>query len=110
MLLICVFCNKPVVLCCFYSPCPSCGVSTKLVTASQKSIVMFLSLNNQCPVNGSFFLDLSSVYCIYESKKVIRTRQINTVAVIKQAMHMPLGYLKVQTEEDLQNIGRRTCV
>lgn len=114
LLIICVFCNKPgrlpFVLCYFYSLLPLCGFSTKSVTASQINIVMSLILNNQCPVNGSFFLGLSSVCCSHEGRQVIRKRQINTVAVIKQSTHVPLGYLKVQTEEILQNIGKRTCV
>lgn len=114
LLLICVFCNKPgrfpFVLCCFYSPLPLCDFSTKSVTANQINTVMSLILNNQCPVSGRFFLGLSSVYCTHEGRQFIRKRQINTVAVIKQATHVPLGYLKVQTEEVLQNIGKWTCV
>lgn len=115
-LLICVFCNKPgrlpFALCCFYSPLPPCGFSTKSVTASQINIVLSLILNNQCPVNGSFFLDLSSVYCTHEGRQAIRKRQINRVAVVKQAIHMPLGYLKVQTDRDSpeSSPGRTTCI
>lgn len=53
---------------------------------------MSLILNNQFPVNGSLFLHMSSVYCTHEDRQVIRKREINTVAVIKQAIHVPLGY------------------